>query len=226
MTSFLSDSNTNNVKDPLNQWRQLTLHVTAFPNDFANHTQRIMLAMELPLQPYLSGAFQDFFIALRGTGRPLKEKMFHLASPLLEVFSRKYFLQWLEEDSDANLDCVRFAGSALVSTSCKKIIMTEDEKKKEVELLNTFLDENYDNSIDKAHYCIAYGCIDEARELLEVDLLEHRSSNRHSTEQELLIIYYYSHNKKALDNMSLKLLKIHGTLSSDWEKVRSLAKEW
>lgn len=225
MTSFLLDSNTNNVKDPLNHWRRLTLHVTAFPNDFANHTQRIMLAMEPPLQPYLSGAFQDFFIALGGTGHSLKEKMFHLASPLLEVFSRKYFLQWLEEDSDVNLDCVRFAGSTLVSTNCKKVLMTEDEKRREAELLNTFLDENYDNTIDKARYCIAYGCIDKARELLEADLLESKGL-QYSTEQELLTIYYYSQNKKALDDMSLKLLEMNKPLSKDWEKIQQLAKEW
>ena len=83
MTSFLSNSNINNTKDPLSHWRKLTLTVRATPNDFANHTQRIMLAMNPQLQPYLSGAFQDFFIALKETGRQLREKMFRLGSPLL-----------------------------------------------------------------------------------------------------------------------------------------------
>ncbi len=224
MTSFLSDSNTN-TKDPLIHWRQLTLNVKATPNNLGNHTQRIMLAMDIQLQPYLSGAFQDFFIALKETGRPLKEKMFHLASPLLEGYSRPYFLQWLEEESDANLDCVRFPGSALISISCKKVLTTASNDEDEASILNNFLNENYDNPIDKAHYCVAYGCIEEAQKLLELEILKYKRRQR-LIEQELLRIYYHSQNKQALDEMSQKLLKIKRSLSKDWQTVQSFAKDW
>lgn len=225
MTSFLSNSNTNNPKEPLTHWRQLTLNVKASPNNLVNHTQRIMLAMELHLQPYLAGAFQDFFIALKDTGLPLKERMFHLASPLLEGFSRNYFLQWLEEGSDANLDCVRFAGSALISSSCKKVIPAKNKNKDDTDELNDFLNENYDTPIDKAHYCIAYGCIEEAQKLLELEILNQKRRQKF-IEEELLSIYYHSRNKKALDEMSQNLLNINRSLSKDWQKVQSFAKDW
>ncbi|MCK5812918.1 MAG: hypothetical protein KAH03_01615 [Cocleimonas sp.] len=225
MISFLSNSNINNTKDPLNYWRQLTLTVRATPNDFANHTQRIMLAMDLQLQPYLAGSFQDFFIALKETGRPLKEKMFRLGSPLLENFSRHYFLQWLEEGTDANLECIHYPGSTLVSHRCKKVITTEKDAEDETALLQNFLNENYDSPIDKAQYCIAYGLVDEAQELLEREIISHMG-RQHLTEAELLSLYYYSHNKKALGEMSEKLLKIDRLLSDDWKKIQSFAKEW
>ena len=225
MTSFLSDSKTN-TKDPFIDWRQLTLNVKANPNNLGNHTQRIMLAMDIHLQPYLSGAFQDFFITLKETGRPLKEKMFHLASPLLEGYSRDYFLQWLEQETDANLDCMRFPGSALISTSCKKTLTTKsNDEEDEASTLNNFLNENYDNPIDKAHYCVAYGCIEEAQKLLELEILKHEK-RQPSIEAELLYIYYHSQDKKALDEMSQKLLKVKKSLSKDWQTVQNFAKDW
>lgn len=224
MTPFLSNSTINNAKDPLSHWRQLTLNVRATPNDFANHTQRIMLAMDVQLQPYLAGAFQDFFIALKDTGRPLKEKMFRLGSPLLEGFNRHYFLQWLEEGTDANLECIRYPGSTLVSHSCRKILTTENEED-EIAILDGFLNENYDSPIDKAQYCVAYGYIEEAQVLLEQEILHHMG-RQHLTEQELLSIYYHTKNKEALIEMSAKLLKTDRLLSEDWKKVQSFVKDW
>ncbi len=224
MTSFLSDSNTK-TKDPFIHWRQLTLNVKANPNNLDNHTQRIMLAMDIHLQPYLSGAFQDFFITLKETGRPLKEKMFYLASPLLESYNRDYFFQWLEEESDANLDCMRFPGSALISTSCKKVLTTISNEEDEASTLNNFLNENYDNPIDKAHYCVAYGCIEEAQKLLELEIFKDEKRQQ-LLEPELLYIYYHSQNKKALNEMSQKLLKIKRSLSKDWQTVQNFAKDW
>lgn len=226
MTSFLSNTNFNDTKDPLRQWRHLTLAIRANPQNLPTHTQRIMLAMNIHLQPYLSGAVQDFFITLKATGRPIKEKMFNLVSPLLDSSNRDYFRQWLAEESDHNLDCIRYAGATLRSDTCKKITLeTEDNKHDEATLLENFLNENYDNTINKAHYCVAYGDIERGQTLVEHDILSYEIT-RPKLEQALLSIYYHSQNRNALEAMTQILLKNKRALSEDWKKIQSIAKEW
>jgi len=223
VTSFLSASSSNDSQDPLYNWRQLTLAIRANPKKLPTHTQRIMLAMDIQLQPYLSGALQDFFITLKDTGYPLKEKMLHLSSPLLESSSRAYFMQWLNDNSDSHLECVRYAGATLVSDSCQQLSV--DNEAEDMQLLENFLNKNYDNPIGKAEYCVAYGCIEKGQELLEAEILSHK---KHSplVEQALLSIYYHSQNKDALNQMTQHLQRIDRALSEDWKKIQSLAKEW
>jgi len=228
---LFSDSNntfdTLKTDDPLSAWRHLTLSIKAHPQDLKLHTQRIMLAMNLQLQPYLAGALQDFFVTLKTTGRPLREKMFILVSPLLDNNSRNYFKQWLDEDTDANLECNYYPGAIFISDSCQKNLITNDEKEDELSLLDSFLNENYSNTVDKAHYCIAYGNIEYAQKLLELEIaLGQQGQQQSLVEQELLKIYYHSQNKSALDAMSEKMLNNNRVLSADWKKVQNIAKEW
>ncbi len=224
MTSFISDLNSTDPKDPLHKWRRLTLVVRANPKELTTHTQRIMLAMDIHLQPYLSGALQDFFITLKATGRPIKEKMFNLTSPLLAVSNRAYFRQWLEEGTDSNLDCIGYPGATLISDTCRKAHL-ENEEEDEAAILEVFLDKNYDNPIDKARYCVAYGNIKEGQKLLELQILS-TQKKQPLVEQELLSFYYYSKNKDALEAMTQSLLKADRPLSENWKKIQSIAKEW
>ena len=230
MTSFLDSNNTfNAVKtdDPLSSWRQLTLNIKAHPHDLKLHTQRIMLAMDIYLQPYLSGALQDLFLSVKTTARPLKERMFLLVSPLLESNHRDYFKQWLEENSDTNLECIDYPGAVFSSDSCQKLSTINDDEVDDIALLDSFLDVNYTNTIDKAHYCIAYGNIDHAQKLLELEImLNHKGTKYSLIEQELLSIYYHSQNKLALEAMSRRMQENNKTLSADWKKVQNIAKEW
>jgi hypothetical protein len=184
-----------------------------------------MLALDIHLQPYLSGALQDFFITLKNTGRPLKEKMFNLVSPLLDISNRAYFRQWLEEETDQNLKCIHYPGAALRSDNCQKITVDHDSKNNDATLLERFLNKNYQNVIEKSQYCIAYGYIEEGQTLLEIEILKEKRIRPH-IEQELLSIYYYSQNKSALQRMTQNLLKMNRTLSEDWKKIQSIAKEW
>lgn len=226
MTSFISDLNSTDSKDPLHKWRRLTLAVRANPKELTTHTQRIMLAMDIHLQPYLSGALQDFFITLKTTGRPVKEKIFNLTSPLLDISNRAYFRQWLEEGADNNLDCIRYPGATLSSDTCRKTILdNEENEENEAAILEAFLNENYDNPIDKARYCVAYGNIEDGQRLLERRTL---SAKRKQSliEQELLGLYYHSKNKDALEAMTQSLLKADKPLSENWKKIQSIAKEW
>ncbi len=224
MTSFISDLNSTGSKDPLHKWRRLTLVVRANPKELTTHTQRIMLAMDIHLQPYLSGALQDFFITLKATGRPVKEKMFNLTSPLLDVANRAYFRQWLEEGTDNNLDCIRYPGATLISDSCRKVRI-DNKEEDEATILETFLNENYDNPIDKAHYCVAYGKIEGGQKLLELQTLS-KKRKQPLVEQALLGFYYYSQNKEALETMTQSLLKADRPLSENWKKIQSITKEW
>jgi hypothetical protein len=198
--------------------------VRANPKELTTHTQRIMLAMDIHLQPYLSGALQDFFITLKATGRPVKEKMFNLTSPLLDVSNRAYFRQWLEEGTDNNLDCIRYPGATLISDSCRKVRI-DNKEEDEAAILETFLNENYDNPIDKARYCVAYGNIEGGQKLLELQTLS-KKRKQPLVEQELLGFYYYSQNKEALDTMTQSLLKAARPLSENWKKIQSITKEW
>jgi len=226
------DSNNNvfdkqKMDDPLGAWRQLTLNIIANPQNIKLHTQRIMLAMDPHLQPYLSGALQDVFITLQAKGRPLKEKLFNLASPLLESNIRSYFKQWLDENSDAMIACVPYPGSVLSSDNCNKSTES-DSSADDIAALDNFLSDNYDNTIDRVRYCVAYGDIDHAQKILELEItLAHNNSQQTTlVEQELLSIYYHSKNKSALDKMSDSLLKNNKVLSADWKKVQSIANEW
>ncbi|MCK5917722.1 MAG: hypothetical protein KAG34_04825 [Cocleimonas sp.] len=224
MTSFISNLNSTTPKDPLDKWRLLTLTVRANPKELTIHTQRIMQAMDIHLQPYLSGALQDFFITLKATGRPVKEKMFNLTSPLLSVSNRAYFKQWLEEGTDNNLECIRYPGATLISDTCRKVTL-DNEKEDETTILKTFLNENYNNPIDQARYCIAYGSIEHGQTLLKHQILS-KKRKQPLIEQELLGIYYHSQNKEALDAMTESLLKAVKPLSTDWKKIQSIAKKW
>ncbi len=223
MTSFISDLNSIDSKDPLCKWRRLTLAVRANPKELSTHTQRIMLAMDIHLQPYLSGALQDFFITLKTTGSAIKEKMFNLTSPLLSISSRAYFREWLEKNTDHNLDCIRYPGATLISDSCRQTSSNEEED--EATILTEFLNENYDNPIDKARYCVAYGSIEESQTLLERDILS-KERKQPLVEQELLGIYYHSQNKEALEAMIQNMLNAKKPLSEDWKTIQSIAKEW
>ena len=222
MTSFLSDSTSSTSDNPLASWRQLSLTLKGNSKNLQVHTQRIMLAMDAHVQPFLPGALQDFFIAIGNTGRPLREKMFNLASPLLQNGDRAYFKEWLAQDTDKSLKCEQFPGAVLKSQSCIEQEVSEEE---EVAVLDAFLNENYNNSVDKAQYCVAYGCIDHAQHLLET-VLGNSAGRRRKEEQELLSIYFHSKNKQALDSMSESLLKKDKALSDDWKKVQNISKEW
>ena len=182
-----------------------------------------MLAMDIHLQPYLSGALQDFFTTLKTTGRPVKEKMFNLTSPLLGVSSRAYFREWLDKNTDHHLDCIRYPGATLISDSCRKT--TTDNEEDEATILTTFLNENYDNPIDKARYCVAYGSIEESQTLLELCILS-KKRKQPLVEQELLGIYYHSQNKEALEAMIQNILNANKPLSENWKTIQSIAKEW
>jgi hypothetical protein len=225
VTSFISNLNSIDSKDPLHKWRQLTLAVQANPKKLTTHTQRIMLAMDIHLQPYLPGALQDFFIILKTTGRPIKEKMFNLTSPLLNIAQRAYFRQWLEEGTDSNLECIHYPGAVLSSNTCQKITIEKDNEEDEAAILEDFLNKNYETPIDKARYCVAYGYINDGQKLLELQILKTRI-NQPLVEQELLSIYYHSQNKKALQTMTQKLLEADKPLSENWKKIQSIAKEW
>jgi excinuclease UvrABC nuclease subunit len=132
-------------------------------------------------------------------------------------------MQWLEDNTDSQLECVRYAGATLVSDACQETSV--DNEAEDTELLENFLNENYDNPIEKAEYCVAYGCIEKGQELLEAEILTHKKQNP-LIEQALLSIYYYSQNKDALDKMTQNLLEINQASSEDWKKIQSLAKEW
>jgi len=231
-SSFLNSNDTtdttkqNKIDEPLSTWRQLTLNIKGQPKNFQLHTQRIMLAMNIRLQPYLPGALNDFFLSIETAGRPLREKMFRLVSPLLETTQREYFSQWLSEDSDANLECAYYPGAVFSSNNCQKP-PTDDDEVDDASLLDNFLNENYNNVIDKAHYCIAYGNIDHAQKLLELELtLIHKGKQFSKIEQELLNLYYHTKNKQALEAMSQNMLASNKQLSTEWKQVQNAAKEW
>ena len=223
MTSFISDSSSSNSQTPLDKWRYLTLAVSANPPHLPTHTQRIMLALNIHLQPYLSGALQDFFITLKTTGRPLKEKMFNLVSPLLDISNRTYFRQWLEDGTDQHLECRHYPGSVLKSNHCQTSENDNDDN--DMAVLGQFLDKNYQSIVDKSQYCIAYGYIEKGQTLLETEILKKKRRQSH-IEQALLSIYYHSQNKNALQHMTQNLVKMNRTLSEDWKKIQSIAKEW
>lgn len=217
--SSTSPSNTKSTQlktDPalLDSWRRLNLSVKGQPNQFQQHSQRILFALQHKLHQFLPGALQDLFIALGKNGRPLRQRMYSLVVPLIDHNDREYFHEWLAHDTDSTLSCHRFPGSVLISQTCQTSSVDSDP----------YFPLASGSLIEKGRHAIAYGRVDITESLLEAACDKKQPDTSHI--EELLSLYAATRQKEKLGLFANKLQKQNFKLSKHWKQVLESSKQW
>jgi hypothetical protein len=215
-TNPSSDALSNNAVNSalLDSWRRSNLIIKGQPNQFQQHTQRILFAIQNNLHQFLPGALQDLFIALGKHGRPLRERMFSLVIPLIDHNDREYFHEWLAHDSDSTLECYRFPGSVLISQSC--LPSSEDS--------DPYPPLTSGSLINKGRHAIAYGRVELTESLLEAACDKKKPETEYV--EELMILYAATRQKEKLSTFADKLQRQRFKLSKHWKQVLESSKEW
>ncbi len=207
-------------KEPRTAWRQLTLTVSHSPNNLRHHTQRVMYCLDSNLSEYVSGALYDLFVSLGNNGRDLRLRLFNLASPVMSIFDRGYFQQWLLEKTDKSLECHHFNGSVLKSTSCKQPNIKKDDKGG-----NSLTSPPvFESNLQQAEYMISSGYLAKAQTLLEASYLKETSSL--AIEKELQRFYFYTKKKKSMDDFMARLNDSDVKPSKTWIDLQEISKSW
>ena len=216
-TNTNSDALSNNAVNSalLDSWRRLNLIIKGQPNQFQQHSQRILFAIQNDLHQFLPGALQDLFIALGKNGRSLRARMYGLVVPLIDHNDREYFHEWLAHDSDATLECHRFPGAVLRSTTC--LPNTEEDADPYAPLSTGSL-------INKGRHAIAYGRIELTESLLEAACDKKKPETEYV--EELMSLYAATRQKEKLAAFADKLQKQRFKLSKHWKQVLESSKEW
>jgi len=209
-----SSSKRNDDPAILDSWRRLNLIVKGQPNQFQQHSQRILFALQHNLHHFLPGALQDLFIALGKHGRPLRERMYSLVVPLIDHNDREYFHEWLAHNDDATLECHRFPGSVLNSQTCQPSSIDTDPYSP----LTT------GSLIEKGRHAIAYGRVDVTESLLEAACDKKKPETVYV--EELMSLYAATRQKEKLSVFADKLQGQRFKLSKHWKQVLESSKQW
>jgi len=215
-TNTSNKASSKQADDPalLDSWRRLNLSVKGQPNQFQQHSQRILFALQHNLHQFLPGALQDLFIALGKNGRPLRERMYSLAVPLIDHNDREYFHEWLAHDSDSTLECHRFPGSVLISQTCKPSVADSDP----------YVPQTTGSLIEQGRHAIDYGRVEIAESILESACDKKKPET--SYVEELMSLYAATRQKEKLSVFTNKLQKQRFKLSKHWKQVLESSKEW
>ena len=215
-TNKRNKASSKHAEDPavLDSWRRLNLSIKGQPNQFQQHSQRLLFALQYNLHQFLPGALQDLFIALGKKGRPLRERMYSLTVPLIDHNDREYFQEWMAHDSDSTLECHRFPGSVLVSQTCRASSVDTDP----YSALTT------GNLIEQGRHAIDYGRIEIAESLLESACDKKKPETTYV--EELMSLYAATRQKEKLTVLASKLQKQRFKLSKHWKQVLESSKEW
>lgn len=221
MTNSLHRSDINATSDELNkarvlnEWHRLNLQTKGQPENYKQHSQRILFALHSGLSQYLPGTLQDLFIALGEQGAPLRNRMYSLVLPLLDQNDREYFHEWMAHDSDKTLPHYRFPGSVLTSTSAMD---NESES-------DPYIPKASGSLIEKSRHAISYGRIETAQEMLEKAYTT-TTKPENSLIEELLSLYAATRQKDRLIGFANSLQQRKFKLSNHWKQVLDSAKEW
>ncbi len=194
-------------------WRLLSRYISRYPHDLRVHAQRIILAIEDKLTEHLPGALQDLAIALSGKGKPFFTSLLEQAKPAL---SEQDYQQFLDTFDSSSQDQCWQKGSMLANGVCdgKPVVIFDGSQ--EVS--------GFANVLDEARAYIEYGQIDEARQLLEDELLTNPAAT--GVEEELLYLYKSTRHRSHLETMANKLQELGTELSTEWKQCLEEAKSW
>ncbi len=200
--------------EPVAAWRLLSRYISRYPQDLRVHAQRILLATDnTNLGDFLTGALQDLIIALSGKGKPLFKDLLMQARPALSETD----FQHLQTTYDAeNLHQCWKKGSVLANGVCdaKPLVLFEGIEE----------EAGFADTLEEARAYIDYGQLEEARLLLENELLE--KPDAQDIEEELLFLYQSIRQRHYLDTMTDKLKTSNIELSPAWKQSLEDANSW
>ena len=200
--------------ESITAWRLLSRYISRYPHDLRVHAQRILLAVEDKLTDYLPGALQDLMIALSGKGKPFFTDLLEQAKPDLSEENYQHLLEQFDKNDHQN-QCWK-KGSILANGVCNgQTMITFDSAEEE---------SGFASTLEEARAYIEYGQIEEARELLENDLLTNPYSN--DIEEELLYLYQSLQSRNHLDIMTNKLQELGTELTPEWKQCLKNANSW
>jgi len=216
--SVLNQQTENSIQNSDVVWRKLTLSINHSPQDLKLLTQRILFCLDNNLSEFSAGALQDLFIVLQNKGADLRLRMLNLISPLLDYSERKYFQQTLvvesgESSSSLSQECQHFMGSVLAAGDCELNETSYLSRSSE-----------FQNKQEEAQYLIACGKLFAARELLEETYLKNKSDS--TLESELQSFFFYTKDKKGLEQFMARLLQKNNKVSSSWQALQKAATMW
>ncbi|MEE9351175.1 MAG: hypothetical protein V3U78_02850 [Thiotrichaceae bacterium] len=198
-------------------WRLLSRYISRYPHDLRVHAQRILLAIEDKLVEHLPGALQDLSIALSGKGKPFFTSLLEQAKSSLPEDTYQKFLDTFDA---ANPNQCWRKGSMLANGVCdgRPIVKFDGSEEKA----------GFADILEEARAYIEYGQIDEARELLEEELLTNPDSS--DVEEELLYLYKSIRQRNHFETMTTKLLtqrqELGMELSPEWKQCQEEANSW
>lgn len=204
-----------NDYNTLTAWRLLSRNISRTPHNLRLHTQRILLGIEAPLEKVLPGAFQDLSIALSHSGKHFYFNLLDKAKDSLSAGNYTKLSRLFENTEIVNC---WLRGSVLANGICSSKVLVIHNKKE------VSTEPAYINKLEEALSLIDEGEIEEAQQLLEKSYLE--NPNDILIEEELLLIYQSIRNKKALNDMTAKLLEAEITPSLAWEAYINISEEW
>jgi len=202
----------------VHSWRFLSHHVRRYPLDVRAHTRRILLAIQPELQQWLAGSLLDLFLALKGAGHPLRQRLLDNVATELPLASRQRFQQWLDEEDTSDMPYVHYAGSVLSTgenQAAHNLVSLERA---------THAPTNYASVMDEVQANLEYGQVDLAASLLETEMLNGRGDAQ--IENELLTIYRSTRHADKLTNF-IAALNAQGIQASEqWRQLAQEAKHW
>lgn len=163
--------------------RVLAYSVARDPADVKSHVQRIFWLIDQDRAAQLGGALADLFIALGDKGRALRSRMLRVAAPHLSPVSNEFLQSRLGgELREADL-LPEPDGSVLTSGYVGQATLTTVEHQ----------GQGFASALIEARSCIDYGQVDEARTILEDELL----ANPHDLDVEHELMTLYRHMRDA-----------------------------
>ncbi len=199
--------------EPIAAWRLLSRYIARYPQDLRVHAQRILLVIDNELSEFLPGSLQDLIIALSGKGKPFFKSLLEQASPALSEEQQQHYLKAFDTESEQQ--CWT-KGSVLANGICNANPLVIFEGNDEVQGFGSVLEE--------AQAYIEYGELEEARQLLENELLNQPRAE--DIEEELLYLYQSLRQPGYLDEMTSNLQALDIELSPRWVQCLEDAKSW
>jgi hypothetical protein len=185
----------------------LSRQVARTPGDLRSHVQRINLSLAKGEGDDTYGAVLDLFIVLGHKGLPLRRRMLHSAKRLLTKEQHQALHRHLENGVRAT-DAMPCAGSSMLGkgiTGTDQLVVNEAAAAAG----------QRDPLIESREY-LEYGQLDEARDLLELAVLQ--EPWRSDLQTELLEIYRYTRDQQSFINMRERLEAMDVSISEAWQK--------
>lgn len=185
----------------------LSHHTSRSPADLRRQVQRIYHALAREEQGVLYGALVDLFLTLEDKGRPLRTRMLSLAQHRLGAEQHRALYESLAQGLYVNNPIPVAVDSRLtkgVTGTCdllERIAVTEHSE---------------GDALAEARNAIEYGQLEQARELLEQEIM--RSPEHQEVHEELLSIYLATRDLRGLE-ATRQRLEADTPFADEWEKA-------